>query len=44
MIEDAKVCWLESALEDGVTVPEPGPPRNIPVNLMFDYLKHFIES
>jgi len=23
MIEDAKVCWLESALEDGVTIPEP---------------------
>lgn len=23
MIEDAKLCWLESALEDGVVIPEP---------------------
>lgn len=23
MIEDAKQCWLESALEDGVEIPEP---------------------
>jgi len=23
MIEDAKICWLKSALEDGVTIPEP---------------------
>ncbi|BCV24012.1 type II toxin-antitoxin system HicB family antitoxin [Gelria sp. Kuro-4] len=24
MIQDAKVCWLRSALEDGVEIPEPG--------------------
>jgi len=23
MIEDAKICWLESALEDGIEIPEP---------------------
>ena len=23
MLEDAKECWIESALEDGVEVPEP---------------------
>ncbi|HHV56321.1 MAG TPA: type II toxin-antitoxin system HicB family antitoxin [Firmicutes bacterium] len=24
MIQDAKICWLRSALEDGVEIPEPG--------------------
>ncbi|WP_123052782.1 type II toxin-antitoxin system HicB family antitoxin [Clostridium sp. JN-1] len=24
MIEDAKKCWLEAALEDGINIPEPG--------------------
>ena len=23
MIEDAKVCWLEACLEDGIKIPEP---------------------
>lgn len=23
MLEDAKLCWLEAALEDGVKIPEP---------------------
>ncbi len=23
MIEDAKICWLETALEDGIHIPEP---------------------
>ncbi|MBS3976754.1 MAG: toxin-antitoxin system HicB family antitoxin [Syntrophomonadaceae bacterium] len=23
MIEDAKICWLETALEDGIEIPEP---------------------
>ena len=23
MIEDAKICWLETALEDGIVIPEP---------------------
>lgn len=23
MLEDAKMCWLEIALEDGETIPEP---------------------
>lgn len=22
-IEDAKICWLEAALEEGITIPEP---------------------
>ncbi|HHX95005.1 MAG TPA: toxin-antitoxin system HicB family antitoxin [Clostridia bacterium] len=25
MIEDAKLCWLESAIEDGAIIPEPVP-------------------
>lgn len=25
MLEDAKKCWLEGALEDGVKIPEPAP-------------------
>lgn len=25
MIQDAKICWLESALEDGIEIPEPAP-------------------
>jgi len=24
MIQDAKISWLESALEDGIDIPEPG--------------------
>ncbi|ACV64570.1 protein of unknown function UPF0150 [Desulfofarcimen acetoxidans DSM 771] len=23
MIQDAKICWLETALEDGIEIPEP---------------------
>ena len=23
MIQDAKICWLETAIEDGIEVPEP---------------------
>lgn len=23
MLEDAKACWLEAALEDGIDIPEP---------------------
>lgn len=28
MIQDAKVCWLKSALEDGVEIPEPSEALN----------------
>ena len=26
--KDAKKCWIEAALEDGVSIPEPAPAKN----------------